>query len=275
MAKRVGIIGCGAIGSSIANAIDKGVVQGIELLVLFDQIVEKAEALSSQLKRRAEVAKTFEELMNDGLDLIVEAASQKAVKDYAIKILNGGVDLMIMSTGALLDKVLWEEINRACERRGRRVFVPSGAIAGIDGLRTAKLDIIHEVILTTKKSPKALAGAPFFDKASIKPEDIHKEKLLFEGTAQDAVKLFPTNINVAATLSLAGIGGSKTRVRVIADPKLDINIHEFEVKGSFGSMKVIMKNLPHPENPKTSYIAVLSAIETLRSALSSEARVGT
>jgi len=231
MAKRVGIIGCGAMGSSIGKAIDKGVVQGIELLVLFDQIVEKAEALSPQLKRRVEVAKTFEELMSNGLNLIIEAASQKAVKDYAIKILDGGADLMIMSIGALLDEGLWEEINRACEKKGRRVFIPSGAIAGIDGLRTAKLDLIHEVTLTTKKSPKALAGAPFFDKASMKPEDIHEEKLLFEGNAQDAVKLFPANINVAATLSLAGIGGSKTKVRVIADPRLDMNIHEFEVKG--------------------------------------------
>ncbi len=275
MAKRIGIIGCGAIGSSIAKAIDKGVVQGIELLVLFDQIIEKARVLSTQLKKSTKVVKTFEDLMSNDLDLVIEAASQKAVKDYAIKILDGGIDLMIMSAGALLDEDLWKEINRACERRGKKISIPSGAIAGIDGLRTAKLDIIHEVILTTKKNPKALAGAPFFDKASVKPEDIHKKRLLFEGTAQEAVKLFPANINVAATISLAGIGGSKTRVRVIADPKLNTNIHELEVKGSFGSMKVIMKNLSHPENPKTSYIAVLSAIETLRSALSSESRVGT
>ncbi len=275
MTRRVGIIGCGAIGSSIAEAIDEGVVQGIELLVLFDQIVEKAEALSSQLKKRAKAVKTFEELMSSGLDFVIEAASQRAVRDYAIEVLDREADLMIMSAGALLEEGLWEEIKRTCEKKGRRIFIPSGAIAGIDGLRAAKLDLIHDVVLITKKSPKALSGAPFFDKASMKPEDIHEERLLFEGNAVDAVELFPANVNVAATLALAGIGGSKTKVRVVADPKLDINIHEIEVRGSFGSMKVIMENLPHPENPKTSHIAVLSAIETLRSALSLRARVGT
>ena len=128
---------------------------------------------------------------------------------------------------------------------------------------------------TTTKNPKSLAGAPFFDLTKTKPETIRKRKLLYDGNALEAIKMFPTNVNVAVLLSLAGLGTRKTRVRVIADPNTNRNEHEIIARGGFGEILIVVRNVPSPHNPKTSYLAALSAIECLRRMCDDKIRIGT
>jgi len=171
---------------------------------------------------------------------------------------------MIMSTGALIDDELFREISKVAEKTGRKVYIPSGAIVGLDNIKAAAVRPIEEVTLITKKPPRSFEGAPFITRRKINLSALNKPLLLFEGSAREAVKLFPKNVNVSASLSLAGIGPDRTKVKIIADPQTKSITHEIHVKGEFGEIMTRTFNKPFPENPKTSYIAALSAIATLR-----------
>lgn len=186
------------------------------------------------------------------LDLVVEAASQEAVGQYAEAFLGKGQSLMVMSVGALVDQGLFNRLRKAAEMSGARLILPPGAIAGLDGLRSAGVGRIDEVMLTTTKPPAGLGV------------DVNARTVLFDGPAKEAVKKFPKNVNVAATLSLAGIGFDKTKVRVVADPAVKNNRHEVHVKGEFGEMRAQVDNVPSPQNPKTSYLAAMSAIAAIK-----------
>ncbi|KYH42786.1 MAG: L-aspartate dehydrogenase [Candidatus Bathyarchaeota archaeon B63] len=186
------------------------------------------------------------------------------MRQYAVKALSRGKDLMVLSTGALLDDDLLKEISRIAEEKGRKVYIPSGAIVGLDNVKAAAVGPVEEVTLITRKPPESFEGAPFMAERGIKPSEIDRPTVLFEGSAREAVRLFPRNVNVSASLSLAGIGADRTRVKIIADPNVRSIIHEIHVRGEFGEMMMRTVNKPFPENPKTSYIAALSAIATLR-----------
>ncbi len=255
---KVGIIGCGAIGSVIVKATREE--KFAEVVALFDKNIEKARRLAKG-EFGEFIAESFEEFIGIEMDVVVEAASQQAVKLYAERVLEKA-NLMIMSVGALVDSELLERIERAAEKYGRKVYLPSGAVAGLDALKSVKS--AEEVVLTTRKNPISLKGAPFFEIEGINPDEISEETLLFEGSARQAVKLFPQNVNVAAAVSLAGIGFDKTRVRIIADPELKTNIHEVRARGAFGEIVATTNNVPSPQNPKTSYLAALSAVRTLK-----------
>lgn len=261
--KRVGIIGCGTIGCELAVAIDTNKVNAI-LMTIFDTYTDAANKLAGRLKHDVIIANTIDEFLSNKMDIVVEAASQEAARKYAKVVLEHDHDIMIMSVGALLDQNLYNELVGVAEKHGRRIYIPTGAIAAIDAIKSVK-HLLKEVTLTSRKSPAGLQGAPYFTKHKIDLKKLKKPTVVYEGRASEAVKLFPANVNVAAVLSLAGIGGSKTRVRIVADPKSKMNVHEIRAKGKFGEMHFQVKNLPSPTNPKTSYLAVLSAIECLRS----------
>jgi aspartate dehydrogenase len=180
-----------------------------------------------------------------------------------------------MSVGALANTIfLTELLDLAHIRKGRsRIYVPTGAIAGIDAIRSVR-HLLDSITLTTTKSPKALAGAPFFATSEVNLDTITKITEIYEGSAAEAVKLFPANVNVAAVLSLAGLGADKTKVRVIVDPHATTNQHEIVATGRFGDMKMTVNNVTTPGNPKTSFLAVLSAIECLRSVCDDVIRIG-
>jgi aspartate dehydrogenase len=148
------------------------------------------------------------------------------------------------------------------DKRKLKIYIPSGAVAGIDGLKAALLGGVAQVTLTTRKNPKNL---------DVK---VKKETILYEGPAREGIKKYPKNVNVAATLSLAGIGLDKTLLRIIADPKTEKNTHEILVKGAFGSFSVLLENTPSPDNPKTSYLAILSAMAMLKK-MSEPVEIGT
>jgi aspartate dehydrogenase len=241
---------------------------------VYDSDKAKSEALASRLKKKPIIVDNPHLLSSNPVDIVVEAASQDAVKNHALSIIQNRKDLMVMSVGALLDESVLEILLSACKEFNKKIYLPSGAIAGLDAIKSVK-DELESVTLTTTKNPKSLAGAKFFETNKIDLDSITKPTIIYEGNAKEAVQLFPANINVAALLSLAGLGSEQTQVKIVADPAADKNIHQIEVKGKFGNLTINVQNVPDLSNPKTSRLAILSAIECLRLACSDDIRLGT
>jgi len=267
---KIALIGCGAIGTILAQAIKDKVVN-VDLDCVYDKIEEKGKDFAKKFNTKF---RTFDEILKENIDLIIEAASQEAVRTLVPSILKSKKNVMIMSTGALVDPQLLNEIKILANENGLKVYLPSGAIVGLDGIKSANILGIEKVTLKTRKPLKSLEDAPFFKKHSINLKEIKKPTIIYEGSAGEAVKMFPENVNVSATLSLAGIGANRTRVQIILDPTIDKNIHELVAEGKFGSIKTIAENIPSPHNPKTSYMAALSAIATLKK-ITESIQVGT
>jgi aspartate dehydrogenase len=272
---RVGLIGCGFIGESIAKAIDRELESSVELVVIYDEIRERAVSLSRKLLVKPRIAGNFEEVISDpGVQLIIEAASQSAARTIAPKALASGKQVMIMSVGALADDKFREEIKNMASQMHVKVHIPSGAIGGLDWIKAASAAGLDQVTITSRKPPKALEGAPYVIKNKIDLTEIKCPTQIYEGPASDAAFSFPANVNVAVALSLAGVGSNRTLVRVIADPTVRQNIHEISAEGAAGKLTVRVENTPAPDNPKTSWIAALSAIQKLRE-ISSAVSLGT
>lgn len=257
----IGVIGCGAIGTHICKAIDDGSINA-QLVGFYDRSSEHCVSLLGSLKNKTVMLSPAELIIN--ADIIVECASQAAVREHGLSVLEGGKDLMVMSVGAFMDQELLERFIMAARKNDCRIYIPSGAIAGIDGIKSASCGSIDNVILSTVKNPKGLSGAPFIVENNIDPYSFHEKTLIFEGNAKEAVRAFPANVNVAASLSLAGIGPEKTQVKIFVDPGASRNIHEITVTGDFGTFTCRIENVPSPDNPRTSLLAGLSAIATLK-----------
>ncbi|MBU3967684.1 MAG: aspartate dehydrogenase [Euryarchaeota archaeon] len=258
---KVGVIGCGAIGIEICRAIDRGIVKA-QLSAVHDRSIENCEGLLASLVNKPAILPPDEMISN--ADIIVECASAQAVREFGVNILEMGKDLMVLSAGAFRDSGLLERLTDTARAHHCRIYIPSGAIAGIDGLKSAAVAGINKVTLTTTKNPKGLKGAPFIEKNNINIDSYREKTLLFEGNADEAIAAFPANVNVAVSLSLAGIGIEKTHVRIFVDPGAKRNIHEVSVEGDFGKFTCRVENVPSPGNPRTSYLAALSAIATLK-----------
>ncbi len=271
--KKIGLLGCGAIGTQIALAIDSGKIPAI-LTHVYDISKEASEKLVLKLNTKPEIVENSHLLSSYPVNIVVEAASQDAVKDVALSVLQNKRDLMIMSVGALLDDSIYEILSDACKDFKKTIYLPSGAIAGLDGIKSIK-DELESLSITTTKHPRSLKGAKFFENSDINLDAISSPTTIFEGTAKEAVSLFPANINVAALLSLSGIGSEKTSVKIVADPNTDKNTHHIQASGKFGKMTFTIENFPDANNPKTSRLAILSAIETLRKYCSDEIQIGT
>jgi aspartate dehydrogenase len=257
---KVGIIGCGFIGNTLANAIEN--INEVEKLYLYDRKISCTEGLASAFKKATAMA-TVSELI-ENVDLIIEAGSQEAVKKFANKVLSRGRDLMIMSVGALADDKLWKKLQNTAKKNRCRIYLPSGAICGIDGLKSASIAGIDEIIVETTKPPKGLANVRYLTKQGIDLNKLKKPYTVFDGSAKEAVTHFPKNINISACVSLAGIGFDKTKVKIIVDPAATRNQHKLICRGRFGEFTCEIKNMPSMSNPKTSYLAALSAIATLK-----------
>ena len=259
---KIGLIGCGTIGTTICQAIDKGDI-GVELFAIYDRNEDDVDRLLSTLKSSKPQFMDIAKMIKD-IDLLVECASQEAVYETIPAALHAHCDVMIMSVGAFADEKLYGTIYKLAKDNNCKVYLPSGAIVGLDGLKSASSEEIYSVTLTTQKPPSGLAGAPYIIRNEIGLDDIREKAVIFEGSASEAVREFPANVNVAATISLAGIGFEKTKVRIIANPVLTRNIHEITVEGKFGEFTTRVENVPSSSNPKSSYLASLSAIATLK-----------
>lgn len=278
MDTKVAIIGCGAIGREIALSIDTKKISNCNLCILFDTDSMKLESLHKDLHNKP--SRTFNDFnefitSNDyhNVNLVIEAASIKAAHTYMPTILKQQKDVMIMSMGVFSDPTFYETIIQLLTNSDKNVFLPSGAIGGADIIRSVK-DYIDEVTIVTTKSNKSLKGAPYFYNKGIDIDIIKEKKVIFDGNAISAIREFPSNVNISALVSLAGIGFEKTRVIIVVDPKIINNQHEIQVKWKFGSFQIKVDNMPSPDNPKTSYLAILSAIECLRGICTKNLKIG-
>lgn len=244
---KVGMIGCGAIGSDVAKAADD--IKEIEKIFLFD--IDKNASIKLNKKVKKSEIKNVDEFLEE-IDVVFEAASQKAVEEYAEKVLSSGKDIIIMSIGSLFDDDFRSNLEKLAKEKNCKIYLPSGAVCGIDGILSASTEELDEVTLVTTKPPEAL------------DEKFDKRTVIFEGNAREAVRKFPKNINVAANLSIAGIGFDKTKVEIVVDPVATRNSHKILAHGKFGRLRAEVENMPNPNNPGSSYMASLSAIATLK-----------
>jgi len=252
MKMKIGIIGTGNIAKYLLENINKnGKLEG-KVAALFGRNEEVGQLLAEQYN--TDFFTNFNRFIDSDLDIVVEAATIDVTIQYIKEVLESKKDVVISSIGAFNDIEFLKEMKVTAQLHSKHIYLPSGAIGGLDLLQSANsLNGLTEVSITTRKSPESLGL-----------EGVSEEQMLFEGSARAAIELFPKNVNVALLLSLAGIGADKTKVRIIVDPIIIRNTHTIEADGDFGTMHLTIENNPMPENPKTSYLAALSILSILQ-----------
>lgn len=260
MTLRIALVGCGAIGTAVLELLqaDAGLV--VMAVVVPATAAVDAQAVAGRLAPRAQVAG---QVPAEGIDLVVEAAGHAAIEAHVLPALRRGVPCIVASVGALSAEGLPEQLEAAARDGGTQVQLIAGAIGAIDALAAARVGGLQLVRYTGRKPPHAWKGTPAEEGRQL--DALAEATVIFEGSARDAARLFPKNANVAATVSIAGLGLDATTVRLIADPAVAENVHTVEAEGAFGSFELTMRNQPLAANPKTSALTVYSAVRALRS----------
>jgi aspartate dehydrogenase len=265
--KRLGIIGCGGIAEVALTTLAAKLARPLDHLtfLILPDMVPAAQALSERAGRTlasaCDIRTDLRAFLADQPDVVAECASHVAVRDFGAAILQSGVDLILISIGSLADENLRQSLIAAAAKGGARLILPSGAIGGIDALAAARLSGLESVVYTGRKPPKAWRGTPA---EKLVPLDSLKEPaVFFEGTARKAASEYPFNANVAATLAIAGQGLDATQVRLVADPTISRNVHEFAVRSGCGDFTIKLEGRPSPTNPKTSLMAGYSLAREL------------
>jgi aspartate dehydrogenase len=199
-------------------------------------------------------------------DVVVEAASHDAVREHAAALLEAGVAVIVLSGGALHDDALRGRLERLAAQHKTFLYVPSGGIGGLDALKAvvAAGESDTQVEIAVTKPAAAWKGIPYVERLGVDLDRLTAARVLFEGTAREGVPHFPQNVNIAAVLSMAGIGFDRTRLKVVADPALTLNTHYITVRGRTGTVSVKFESVPFPDNPKTAMLACFSALAALR-----------
>ena len=267
--KVIGIAGCGTIGRRVASELDAGSVPGAVLGAITSRSLGPASQFAATLNSKPPVVE-LDQLVEIA-DLVVEAAPANAMETIAVATLSAGKDLMALSGGALLQR---QDLFSLAEKNGATIYVPSGAIAGLDGVAGASEGQIDSITMITRKPPEGLKGAPGIELAGIDLDTVTEPTVVYEGQVLEACRLFPANVNVSAALSMAGVGPYKTTIRIYADPTVDKNTHNIVVEGEFGRLSILIENTPSETNPRTGKLSALSAIATLRR-ITSHVQVGT
>lgn len=261
--QRFAMIGFGAIGRAVLETIREEPRLRLAQLVVSSGKVASVQAELAGMGL-AEVPLVTESLVLDGscpVDCVVECAGHGAIQTHVLPALQEGVPCLLVSIGALSEQGLPEALEMAATQGNTTLQLLSGAIGGIDALAAARVAGLDEVVYTGRKPPKGWLGSPAEEKLDLL--QLQEAAVFFEGSARDAARLFPKNANVAATLSLAGLGLDATRVRLIADPAVTENIHHYQAQGAFGRMEVTLSGKPLPSNPKTSALTVYSVVRAL------------
>jgi aspartate dehydrogenase len=253
MSLDIALVGCGAIGRAVVDGAQD--IDGVGTIHLHDQDPHRVADLADAPDATA--AEDLEAAL-EAADVAVEAASQAAVEEVGEAALRHGCDLVVVSTGALADEDLRDRLAEAASEEGRRVYCPSGALPSLDAVRAASEAELEAVELETRKPLEALPPEDVAEASKTEPTT------LFRGPAREAVQEFPKNVNVAAALSLNGVGVDETTVTIVADPDLDRNQHTVRAQGAFGELEARVRNDPSPDNPATSYLAPLSVLALLR-----------
>jgi aspartate dehydrogenase len=264
---KVAIAGLGAIGTEVARALDEG-IDGLELAAVSAANIDKHKPWLDQLHQMPATLPI--EALADVADIVIECAPSKLVRAIVAPAVSRGKIAVVLSVGALLEN---EDLIALAKTHGGQIVVPTGALIGLDAMTAAAVGTIHSVRMVTRKPVAGLVGAPHLVAHKIDIEGITEPLKIFEGTAREAAKGFPANLNVAVALSLAGIGPDRTRVEIWADPTVTRNTHRIEVDSDSARFSMGIENIPS-ENPKTGRITALSVIACLRK-LRAPLRIGT
>ena len=270
---RVAILGGGTIARLVLREMRGGNMPGVSLVGLAGRT---AESGATYLARDFGVPYGIggEALLAWRPEVVLEAASHDAVREHLVALLDAGIGVIVLSAGALADERLRRAAESAAAASGALLYVPSGGIGGLDALKTACIAGVDEVTIKVAKPPAAWKGIAYVTARGIDLDALKEPLTLFAGPAREGVPHFPQNVNIAAVLSMAGIGFDRTRLEVVADPGLELNTHTIRVSGRCGRMTLVLENVPAPENPKTSWLACYSALAALQ-ALASRRRYGT
>lgn len=260
---RIGILGAGTIGGFTLDAVMEGKVDNAEVAVVCGRS-DKSKGRDKAVQYEIPWVTNPDLLLDYNLDVVVETASHEALETYGPKYLKAGIDVIPLSLGALVDGNLLQNLIDSAREGGSTLHIPSGGIGGLDALQAALIAGVDKVTMTTRKAPIAWTNIPYVERMNIDLDNLQEPTLLYEGPARDCVKEFPQNINIAAALSLAGIGFEKTQIRIIADPTVTYNTHEILVEGKAGRFRMILENVPVPSNPRTTYMACLSTVAALK-----------
>jgi aspartate dehydrogenase len=266
-AARVAIAGLGPIGSRVAKALDRG-IEGLELAAVSAENIEKHRPWLEKLDRMPAALPI--DALADAANIVVECAPSRLVRSIVAPVVSRGKTAVVLSVGALLEN---EDLIGLAKRHGGQIVVPTGALIGLDAVTAAAEGTIHSVRMITRKPVRGLVGAPYLVQHGIEIEGILEPLKIFEGTARQAAKGFPANLNVAVALSLAGVGADRTMVEIWADPTVTRNTHRIEVDSDSARFSMMIENIPS-ENPKTGLITALSVIACLRK-LHAPLRIGT
>jgi aspartate dehydrogenase len=239
---KIGLLGCGNIGHIIAHHTGSFAISAV-----YDQVFDRAQEIAASCG--AQAYRDFDSFIRSDIDIVVEAASVSAARAHAIDVLSHKKDMIIMSVGALTDLSFRDECRRTALLNGKKIYIPSGAIFGLDNLKIGRIAKISRLLLRTTKSPSSLGI------------EATTRKQIFSGKANECIKAFPKNVNVSVAMSLAA--GQDTDVELWVDPAVDRNIHELFFEGDFGETYIKVTNFPSPDNPATSFLAALSILSLL------------
>lgn len=257
------LIGFGAIGRSLYDHTGQERAWRVNAVIASQRSAEKVRKI---LPNNVEVVTAVSDLTS-APDMVIECAGHDAVEMHGLAVLRLGWPLLIVSVGALNDKALYVELKNTAEECGTCIRLPAGALIGIDGIAAARQTGLDKVILTSRKPPRAWKGTPA--EKIVDLDNLCEPKLIYEGPARKAARDWPKNANTAATVSLAGLGFDRTKVRLFADPMVSSNCHQVVAEGSFGKLELAIENKPLADNPKTSMMTVLSILRCLDNACGS------
>lgn len=265
---KVAIAGLGAIGRALATRLAAGQVPGVSLVAVSARNLDKASAFAATLAHPVRVLPI--ELLEPEADLVIECAPAAVLGDIIGPFLRARKQAMVLSVGALLSRTDLIDLAR---ETGGSIIVPTGALIGLDAMLAAAEGTIHSVRMQTRKPPGGLAGAPHLIEHNISIEGLTEPKRVFTGTAREAARGFPANLNVAVALALAGVGPDKTVLEIWADPTVERNTHTITVDSDSARFTMTIENIPS-ENPKTGRIVAQSVTALLRK-MGATLKVGT
>ena len=260
---RVAIIGGGTIATLILEHIRLGDLGDAKVVAVVGRgDASRGKPLATD--HGIPYVTSLDDLLAQQPDVVVEAASHEAVGEFGEALLHRGIALIVLSGGSLCDDALRSRLEAAAMKTGAMLYVPSGGICGLDALKTMCIAGVDEVSIVVTKPPVAWKGIAYVEQQGFNLENLTVPLTLFDGSAREGVPLFPANVNIAAVLSMAGVGFDQTRLKVVADPALTLNTHYITLRGKTGNVSIKLESVPAPENPKTSWLACYSALAALK-----------